>query len=69
MSFMYANEFRDKDDKEKWVWVVAKNKEKCSKKCSCSIMGGKKKVSKTRRFTTVNNVKNVKITSKLFSRI
>ena len=32
-------------------------------------MGGKKKVAKTRRFTTVNNVKNVKITSKLFSRI
>ena len=62
---MYANEFRDKDDKEKWVWVVAKNKEKCS----CYIMGGKKKVAKTRRFTTLNNVKNVKITSKLFSRI
>ena len=52
MSFMYANEFRDKDDKEKWVWVVAKNKEKCSKKCSCSIMGGKKKVAKTRKSTT-----------------
>ena len=65
MSFMYANEFRDKDDKEKWVWVVAKNKEKCS----CSIMGGKKKVAKTRKSATLKNVKNVKITSKLFSRI
>ena len=69
MSFMYANEFRDKDDKEKWEWVVAKNKEKCSKKCSCSIMGGKKKVAKTCKSATLKNVKNVKITSKLFSRI
>lgn len=31
--------------------------------------GRKKKVAKTRRFTAVKNVKNVKITSKLFSRI
>jgi len=60
---IYADEFNDKDKKEKWEWV-AKNKEKCSKKCYCSIMGGKKKVAKTRKSATLKNVKNVKITSK-----
>lgn len=68
MYHIYAAEFNDKDKKEKWEWV-AKNKEKCSKKCYCSIMGGKKKVAKTRKSATLKNVKNVKITSKLFSRI
>ena len=62
---IYKYEFDDKDDKEKWEWV-AKNKEKCSNKCYCSIMGGKKKVAKTRKSATLKNVKNVKITSKLF---
>jgi hypothetical protein len=62
---IYNDEFNDKDDKEKWEWV-AKNKEKCSKKCYCSIMGGKKKVAKTRKSATLKNVKNVKNTSKLF---
>ena len=60
---IYADEFYDKDNKEKWEWI-AKNKEKCSKKCYCSIMGGKKKVAKTRKSATLKNVKNVKITSK-----
>ena len=60
---IYADEFNDKDNKEKWEWI-AKNKEKCSKKCYCSIMGGKKKVAKTRKSATLKNVKNVKITSK-----
>ena len=60
---IYAAEFDDKDKKEKWEWV-AKNKEKCSNKCYCSIMGGKKKVAKTRKSATLKNVKNVKITSK-----
>ncbi len=32
MYHIYAAEFNDKDKKEKWEWV-AKNKEKCSKKC------------------------------------
>ena len=63
MYHIYAAEFNDKDKKEKWEWV-AKNKEKCSKKCYCSIMGGKKKVAKTRKSATLKNVKNVKITSK-----
>ena len=62
---IYADEFNDKDNKEKWEWI-AKNKEKCSKKCYCSIMGGKKKVAKTRKSATLKNVKNVKNTSKLF---
>ncbi len=43
---------------------MTENKEKCSKKCYCSIMGGKKKVAKTRKSATLKNVKNVKITSK-----
>jgi hypothetical protein len=60
---IYNDEFNDKDKKEKWEWV-AKNKEKCSNKCYCSIMGGKKKVAKTRKSATLKNVKNVKITSK-----
>ena len=60
---IYNDEFNDKDNKEKWEWI-AKNKEKCSKKCYCSIMGGKKKVAKTRKSATLKNVKNVKITSK-----
>ena len=60
---IYAAEFNDKDKKEKREWV-AKNKEKCSNKCYCSIMGGKKKVAKTRKSATLKNVKNVKITSK-----
>ena len=63
MYHIYAVEFDDKDNKEKWEWI-AKNKEKCSKKCYCSIMGGKKKVAKTRKSATLKNVKNVKITSK-----
>ena len=63
MYHIYAAEFDDKDNKEKWEWI-AKNKEKCSKKCYCSIMGGKKKVAKTRKSATLKNVKNVKITSK-----
>jgi len=57
---IYADEFNDKDNKEKWEWI-AKNKEKCSKKCYCSIMGGKKKVAKTRKSATLKNVKNVKL--------